>query len=414
MGKAEYEARLKRVNDAIALKEPDQVPMAPMFMTFPFLWAGYTMAEVNYDTSKAQDAIRRYLLHFQPDMGYGYGAPFCGQMPMLEKAGIKWMQWAGQKEGIVGERSIFQYVEKAYLEEDEYDQLFSDFTGWVLRSYLPRTFGVFEPMANVDFRSMIGYGFMPGSMQFANPAVAETFKAMGEIAQDYLKYYGESAAFDREIEELGFVQQIAATTSAAFDNLSDCLRGTLGTMTDMMTQPENVLKAVEMFFPGTLYSALAQAQHSNGRFVFIPLHKGMDTFLSDEQYRKFYWDTLLRLCRGLIDNGLTPWVYTEGPYNSRIECLTELPKGKCWVHFEEADMKKAKKYLGNVACLSGGIRSHALSYGTREQVIDQVKENLDILAPGGGYIFDLSDTMEDCKPENVEAMFETVRLYGKY
>ena len=51
--------------------------------------------------------------------------------------------------------------------------------------------------------------------------------------------------------------------------------------------------------------------------------------------------------------------------------------------------------------------------GTREEVINKTKENIDILAPGGGYIFDLSDTMEDCRPELVEAMFETVRTYGK-
>jgi uroporphyrinogen-III decarboxylase len=53
-------------------------------------------------------------------------------------------------------------------------------------------------------------------------------------------------------------------------------------------------------------------------------------------------------------------------------------------------------------------------FGTKEEVIAKTKENIDILAPGGGYIFDLSDTMEDCKPELVEAMFDTVKTYGVY
>lgn len=283
----------------------------------------------------------------------------------------------------------------------------------MMRRYLPRTTSVFEPLENLDFRSMFGYSMMPSTLQFANPQIAQAFKTMAEVAQDFNAYYTESAQFEREIEEMGFVQEIAATTTVAFDTLSDTLRGTLGTMMDMMTQPENVLRAVEEFYPSTLFGALAQAKHSNGRFVFIPLHKGMDTFLSDSQYRTFYWDTLLRLVNGLIVHGLTPWVYTEGPYNSRIECLQDLPRGKCWVHFETADMKKAKKILGNVACLSGGISARMLVSGTREEVINKTKENIDILAPGGGYIFDLSDTMEDCRPELVEAMFETVRTYGK-
>lgn len=372
------------------------------------------MAEVNYDVNKAKTGLLKYLNDFQPDMAYSYSVPFCGQMPMLDKLGLKWLQWAGRKGSQVDDKSIIQYIEKPYLEEDEYGELLGDISGWMLRRYLPRTTTTFEPFIKLDFRNMFGYSLMPSTLQFADPKLAESLKTMAEVAQDFADYYSVSARFERQLEEMGFVQQIAATTTVAFDTLSDTLRGTLGTMMDIMTQPENVKRAIELFFPGTLFGALAQAEHSNGRFIFIPLHKGMDTFLSGDQYKTFYWDTLLRLVNGLIEHGLTPWVYTEGPYNSRIECLQDLPKGKCWVHFETADMKKAKKILGNVACLSGGIGARMLVSGTKEEVIAKTKENIDILAPGGGYIFDLSDTMEDCRPELVEAMFETVRTYGKY
>jgi len=92
----------------------------------------------------------------------------------------------------------------------------------------------------------------------------------------------------------------------------------------------------------------------------------------------------------------------------------DVPKGKTWIHFETADMKRVKRLLGDVACLSGGISSTMLMFGNKEEVINKTKENIDILAPGGGYIFDLSDSMEDCKPELVETMFDTVRTYGKY
>ena len=35
-------------------------------------------------------------------------------------------------------------------------------------------------------------------------------------------------------------------------------------------------------------------------------------------------------------------------------------------------------------------------------------------APGGGYLFDFNGSLENCKPENLEAMFETLEKYGKY
>ena len=40
---------------------------------------------------------------------------------------------------------------------------------------------------------------------------------------------------------------------------------------------------------------------------------------------------------------------------------------------------------------------------------------LDICAPGGGYMFDVNMTIDsDAKPENMDAMFDTVKTYGKY
>lgn len=79
MSKALYEERLNRINNAISLKESEMVPCEPFPMTFPYLFAGYTMKEVNYDIEKAKDSIRKYLNHFQPDMGMDFYAPLFGQ-----------------------------------------------------------------------------------------------------------------------------------------------------------------------------------------------------------------------------------------------------------------------------------------------------------------------------------------------
>ncbi|MBR3349804.1 MAG: hypothetical protein IKG55_06990, partial [Solobacterium sp.] len=66
-----YDARLNRVKKAVAMEKPDRVPVVPFFQTFPYLWAGYTIAECFYDVEKAKDAYRRFLNHFQPDMAMG-------------------------------------------------------------------------------------------------------------------------------------------------------------------------------------------------------------------------------------------------------------------------------------------------------------------------------------------------------
>lgn len=414
MSEAAFQERIQRVQDAIALKEPDRIPCFPMTETFPYLNAGYTMAEVLYDTEKAKAALRKYITDFEPDLAPSYRAAYCGLGPFMEKMGIKWLQWAGGPNSIVHENGIHQFVEKEYLEEDEYPELLSDLTGWVMRKWLPRSFHTLEPLANVDFSTMLGFGYAPGTIQFKDPAVQQAMNTLNEAGAAYAAWSAEVSAFEQEIAAMGFPVQNKATVTTAFDLLSDTLRGTMGIFADLYDQPELVAKAVERLYPKTVNSALRQAAHSNGNLIFIPLHKGMDGFMSDDHYRTFYWDTLLRLVNALVDHNLTPFIYTEGPYDTRVECLMDVPRGKTIIHFEQADLIRAKKLLGNTACLCGGVNSHVLVNGTPADVADAVKRNLDILAPGGGCVFDISDTLAECKRENVETMFQTAREYGKY
>ena len=136
--------------------------------------------------------------------------------------------------------------------------------------------------------------------------------------------------------------------------------------------------------------------------------------MSPAQFERFYWKPLKKIMLALIDMGVTPYIYTEGPYNSRLEQLADVPKGKVLYHFETVDMKEAKRILGPVACICGNLSITELEFGRKETIVEQTKRLLDVCAPGGGYIFDLNGCLENCKPENLEAMFETLEQYGKY
>ena len=144
------------------------------------------------------------------------------------------------------------------------------------------------------------------------------------------------------------------------------------------------------------------------------LHKGFDNFISDEDYRELYWPYLQKWIVGLVEEGITPVVYTEGAYNTRIKYLKDVPKNKVIYHFENVDMKLAKQELGDVACLMGGFPVYTVRYGPPEQIDEQVKELLDIVAPGGGYLFATGYSLEDCPEENMEALLQAVDKYGKY
>jgi uroporphyrinogen-III decarboxylase len=115
-----------------------------------------------------------------------------------------------------------------------------------------------------------------------------------------------------------------------------------------------------------------------------------------------------------IENGLTPYVFCEGNYTSRLEQLCDVPKGKVIYMFEKVDMKKAKETVGQVACICGNVPTSTLMYSTKEQVENETKKLLDICAPGGGFIMDASIVIDKCNKENLHAMFDTALKYGSY
>ena len=201
---------------------------------------------------------------------------------------------------------------------------------------------------------------------------------------------------------------------APFDMIGDTLRGTKGIMMDMYRQPDKLLQAMEVLTPLVIKMGVAGAKASGVPIVSIVMHKGADGFLSDEQYKKFYWPTFRKLLMGLIAEGIVPFCFAEGGYNSRLEIIRDLPKGKVIWWLDRTDMAKAKKILGDVACIGGNVPPDLLAVGTPQQVKDYVKKLIDTCAKGGGYILGNGTVIEDAKPENLHAMIDTTKEYGVY
>jgi uroporphyrinogen decarboxylase len=51
---------------------------------------------------------------------------------------------------------------------------------------------------------------------------------------------------------------------------------------------------------------------------------------------------------------------------------------------------------------------------TVDQVVAEVRQRIDTFAPGGGFVLSSCNHMIDVQPQNIIAMFETAREYGKY
>ncbi len=89
------------------------------------------------------------------------------------------------------------------------------------------------------------------------------------------------------------------------------------------------------------------------------------------------------------------------------------------VHIRAEGMEpgELKKDFGNdIVFWGGGVDTQdTLPNGTPQSVQDEVKKNIELLAPGGGFIFNtIHNIQADIPPENIVSMYETVLKYGKY
>ncbi len=405
-----FKEREKRVFDAIQLKVPDRVPIITFGGFFAAKYAGFTFRDMMYDREKAIESTLRYLQDFQPDLGEN---PFMFTLigAQLEVIGYKCLVWPGHG---LDDMSSYQFLEREIMKASEYDEYLYDPTDFVIRKVWPRVYDSLKPFEHLPpLRTVTDYMSVGTFVAFANPEIQKALESIvnaGKIVQENL---GAAMMFNQKLVELGFPSIMGSAALAPYDYIGDILRGTRGVMLDIKRAPDKLLAMIEKVYPMMLgMGLLAKMVGQPG--VFIPLHKGLDGFMSPDQFKTFYWPTLKMLIETFISEGLIPMVLWEGDCESRLEMIGDIPPGKAVYMFERTDMFKAKEVLGDVVCLYGNVPLTLLVTGTPDDVKDYCKKLIDKVGKGGGFIIAPSTSLDDARPENVKAMFDITKEYGIY
>jgi hypothetical protein len=407
-----YKERITRIKDAIQMKKlPDRVPVFIIPSFFPVYNAGFTPREALYDYDKCCIAFKKLVMDFAPDGQIGAVAPGPGKV--YDILDYKLYSWPGHG---VSPNASYQANEGEYMKTDEYDALIDDPSNFFSNTYLPRVFGALEGFKMLPTLTGILeiYGVAGNFIPFGLPPVQATYKALFEAGAEALKWIGAIGACNMEMNAAGFPGLWAGFTKAPFDVIGDTLRGTRGVMLDMYRQPDKLIEAMEKLTPIMIKMGVGAAKMYGQPLIFIPLHKGADGFMSDEQFKKFYWPTFRKVMMGLIAEGVIPNPAAEGKWTTRLEVMQDLPKGKTLWMMDQSDMAKAKKTLGKVGCMYGNVPSDLLTIGNPQQIKDYVKNLIDTCAKGGGYIVSNGAFFDQAKAENVKAMVDFAKKYGVY
>jgi hypothetical protein len=381
-----------------------------MWDFFPAKWKGVSIRDVMYDYRVMHDLWVECMEHFKPDLGDN-PYPLRGFGPVLDALNFQQLKWAGHG---LGENMSYQFVEMEVMKADEYDHFLFDPSDFMVRRFWPRVNKALAPFENLPPLNQIisytwglhsGVALLTPEMEQARAAVIEAGKQSAELLK-WLALYG------KKMKELGFPPSSGGFAQVPFDTLGDVFRGTKAIMMDLYRRPDKVLAACEKLLPIMIDSALAAVKRSGVPTVFIPLHKGLDGFLSPQQFQKFYWPHMKELVESLIRENITPWVLVEGTCNTRLEAFKDVTPGKVIYHFEGTDIFKAKEIMRDRCCIRGNVPASILTVGTPDDVRAYCKKLIDICAVDGGYIMDASCPLAEAKPENVQAMYDFTREYG--
>jgi len=407
-----YAERERRIADAIALKEPDRVPIAYSSVFFHAQYAGMSNRKVMYDYEALAEALKRVALDLQPD---AVNTPFKSSTFGLVSDILGYNAWQWPGHGIAEDRP-YQYLDRERMRADEYADFIEDPSWFLLTRFLPRVADAFKPFENFpQLAARTGLRVPYIARYFAGPDVAAAFARLAEAGEEIEKVSERAEAFEHELAELGFPLDSYAACHAPYDYFGDYLRGSKGIMLDLFRNKDKLLEAMEVVIPMTIREVVKNAEGGPNNRVHITLHWGLDGFMSPAQFKTFYWPQLRKVMMGLIENGLVPYVFWEGNCDSRLETIADIPKGACIYKFERSDLFRAKAVLGDTVCLRGNVPVSMLISGTPQEVLDYSRKLIKVVGKGGGFILDASAGIpQEAKKENVFAMFQAARDFGRY
>jgi len=140
--------------------------------------------------------------------------------------------------------------------------------------------------------------------------------------------------------------------------------------------------------------------------------------ISPEDFGEFFMKPFKKLVQGLKNLGAPVIMHNDGQIWDVLDDL--VATGISGFHpVEKAagmDLKIVKERYEEKLCPIGNVNNKTtMVTGTPEEVMAEVKECIEIAAPGGGYIISTDHSLHDDIPsENVYALIEAVHKFGKY
>ncbi|KAA3654999.1 MAG: hypothetical protein DWQ04_33885 [Chloroflexi bacterium] len=142
------------------------------------------------------------------------------------------------------------------------------------------------------------------------------------------------------------------------------------------------------------------------------------TMISPRMWRKLFLPHFRRWTQAIHDNGLYYWKHTDGNITAVLDDFVDA--GIDGIDpidpLANMDLATVKDKYGDQVAIKGNVDcAFLLVEGTKEEVVESVKNCIRIAGPGGGYACSTSNSVHSgVRPELYIAMLDAIREYGTY
>ncbi|NLL53500.1 MAG: uroporphyrinogen decarboxylase [Peptococcaceae bacterium] len=378
--------RISLYEDLFRSKVPKRVPLN-VSVTYDYVsqFAGVDMGTAKWDSRLLFDGIDKLAQTLYSDIcPVTSTARYPSFYEILESQAF-----------VMGSNGFIQHPEVVGMLAEEYDYLIEKPFDCLVEKVLPRQYKA------LTFDDPLKMAFsLTKSIVAHNNEMAQFSQMTSQIIEKYGYYPGNPPGAN------GF-------TEAPFDFIADMLRGFREVSMDVRRIPGKLAEACEAVYPIVLKKGMPSVI-TEFSTVFIPLH--MPTYMREKDFAKLWWPTFKKLVEEYASLGVHCELFCETDWTRYLDYLAELPTNTI-MWFEYGDAKLIKEKLGKKHIIKGLYPISLLKTGTKEECLAKAKELIDILAPGGRYLFTTDKSpliLDDIKLENYCAVTEFVRDYAVY
>ncbi len=337
---------------------PERMPLwAHIPMAYVADWAHEDLKDVQFDYTRVGKACEEICNTIYSDMELIYGA--AGAAP--------YHQALGSKTRVMGPSGFIQHPDTSGMEEEDYDYFIKDPLACIVERIVPRQFTHLDPANPID---MFRTGLTANGINF--DSILQLQPILDKICEEH-GYYS-----------LLFPMGASAFNLAPCDFIADQCRGFTPFSMDVRRCPEKILDAIDAVYPLVFISGLPGRPDPRGA-VSTPLH--MPPFMRVKDFEKLWVPSYKRMLREYASLGVRVSAFLESDWTRFLDIVAdEFPAGTK-LQIEKGDPKLFKEKLGKKFLLTHMYPLENLRTATKEEAIDNLKELLDIMMPGCGYLW---------------------------